>query len=170
MLMGGFVAEEEIFSDVSTGASNDLKEASQLSRRLVMKYGMSALGPITFGKAEEMHFLGKEMMMERDYSEEVAAKIDGEVNKFLTFAHEIAKKIVKTRKKVLDSWDGFIIPAPFARGVFVYGQPIEVSSRTDETGMESARLSLERALADATQRAEEMACRIPGAARSQRRV
>ncbi len=101
-LMGGYVAEKETFNDISTGASNDLKEASHLSRKLVMKYGMSDLGPITFGKGEELVFLGREMTVEKDYSEEVAAKIDGEVRKFITFAHEAAKRILKTRKKVLD--------------------------------------------------------------------
>ena len=62
-----------------------------------------------------------------------------------------------SRKKVLGSWDGFIVPAPFARGVFVYGQPIEVGKQTDESGMESARRSVESALADATVRAEAVA-------------
>ena len=73
-----------------------------------------------------------------------------------------------SRKKVLGSWDGFIVPAPFARAVFVYGQPIEVPQKIDETGMECARLSVERALTDATQRAEAEAEGAPGTAGRQR--
>ena len=61
MMMGGYASEKLIFGDVSTGASSDLKQASELARQLVMKYGMSDLGPITFGKNEEMLFLGRDI-------------------------------------------------------------------------------------------------------------
>ena len=101
-MMGGFVSEQEIFGDVSTGASNDLKEASDLARRLVTKYGMSEkLGPMTFGKSEELVFLGKEISAERNYSEQVAAEIDSEVSGFIKRAHELARKIIDSRKKAL---------------------------------------------------------------------
>jgi cell division protease FtsH len=103
IMMGGYTAEQIIFKDVSTGASNDLKEASHLSRALVTKFGMSDLGPMTFGKSEEMIFLGREIAVEKNYSEEVAAKIDNEVHKFIELAHSTAKKIIETRKKVLDA-------------------------------------------------------------------
>ncbi|HEY4475158.1 MAG TPA: ATP-dependent zinc metalloprotease FtsH [Candidatus Paceibacterota bacterium] len=103
IMMGGYTAEQAVFGDISTGASNDLKEASHLSRALVTKFGMSDLGPITFGKSEEMIFLGREIAVEKDYSEEIAAKIDKEVQKFIKLAHDTAKKIIETRKKVLDA-------------------------------------------------------------------
>ena len=103
IMMGGFAAEQMIFGDISTGASHDLKEASELSRKLVTKYGMSELGPITFGKSEEMIFLGREIAVEKNYSEEVAAKIDKEVQRFIALAHQTAKKILDTREKVLDA-------------------------------------------------------------------
>ncbi len=102
-LMAGYAAEHSTFGDVSTGASNDLKEASELSRRLVTKFGMSNLGPVTFGKAEEMIFLGREIAMEKNYSEKVAAEIDKEVHRFIDLAHATAKKIIEARKKVLDA-------------------------------------------------------------------
>ncbi len=103
-MMGGYASEQIIFKDLSTGASSDLKEASSLARRLVTKYGMSeAIGPITFGDNEESVFLGREISNERKYSEAVASQIDGEVSKFLNGAHELAKKIINTRKKVLDA-------------------------------------------------------------------
>jgi len=100
MMMGGFAAEELVFGDVSTGASNDLKEASELARRLVTKYGMSELGPMTFGKSEEMTFLGREMT-ERNYSEKVASEIDEQVHAFLMHAYETAQRILKVNKAAL---------------------------------------------------------------------
>jgi len=101
MMMGGYASEELVFGDVSTGASNDLKEASELARRLVTKYGMSDLGPMTFGKSEEMLFLGREISSERNYSEKVASEIDEQVHAFLMHAYETAQKILKTQKAAL---------------------------------------------------------------------
>ena len=103
IFLGGYTAEQEVFEDISTGASNDLKEASHLAKSLVTKYGMSDLGPMTFGKAEEMIFLGREIAVEKDYSEEVAAKIDKEVHKFIDLAHKTAQKIIGSRRKALDA-------------------------------------------------------------------
>ena len=103
-MMGGFASEKLTFKDISTGAASDLREASDLARRLVTKYGMSeSLGPMTFGKTEELIFLGREISTEKNYSEKVAADIDKEVSGFITRAHETAKKIIKTEKKALDA-------------------------------------------------------------------
>ncbi len=101
MMMGGYASEKLTFGDVSTGASNDLREASELARRLVTKYGMSDLGPVTFGKTEEMLFLGREISAEKNYSERVASEIDDQVKKFVAHAYEIAEKILKTHKSAL---------------------------------------------------------------------
>jgi cell division protease FtsH len=101
MMMGGYASEKLTFGDVSTGASNDLKEASDLARRLVTKYGMSALGPITFGKTDELIFLGREISTEKNYSEEVAAKIDAEVRNFINSALLTAQKVLKMHKNAL---------------------------------------------------------------------
>jgi cell division protease FtsH len=101
MMMGGYAAEELTFGDITTGASNDLKQASELARKLVTRYGMSALGPIAFGKAEEMVFLGREISAERNYSESVATKIDEEVQKLIVRAHESAKNVLGQHKKAL---------------------------------------------------------------------
>ncbi len=101
MMMGGYASEKLIFGDVSTGASNDLKQASDLARRLVTKYGMSNLGPMTFGKTEDMIFLGREISSERDYSEHVAAEIDKEVRGFIDHAYQIAEKILKGHRVAL---------------------------------------------------------------------
>jgi cell division protease FtsH len=102
VMVGGYAAEKIIFDDVSTGASNDLKEASEIARKLVTKYGMSEkLGPTTFGKNEELVFLGKEISAEKNYSEKVAAEIDEEVSGFMSRAYEAAKKIISSRRKAL---------------------------------------------------------------------
>ena len=101
MMMGGYVSEKLTFGDISTGASNDLKEASELARRMVVKYGMSDLGPIVFGKSEQMMFLGQEISNEKNYSERVASDIDEQVRKLLIHAHDIAEKILRAHKNAL---------------------------------------------------------------------
>ncbi len=102
VMMGGYASEQLTFGDLSTGASNDLKEASELARKLVTKYGMSeSLGPMTFGKTEEMIFLGREISTEKNYSERVAEKIDEEVKIFIERGYQSAKKILQTHKKAL---------------------------------------------------------------------
>ncbi|KKW46372.1 MAG: cell division protein FtsH [Candidatus Liptonbacteria bacterium RIFCSPLOWO2_01_FULL_56_20] len=103
IMMGGYASEKLTFSDVSTGASNDLKEASDLARRLVTRYGMSeSLGPVTFGKTEELIFLGREIATEKNYSEKIAAKIDDEVRNFIEHAYAVAEKILREHKKALE--------------------------------------------------------------------
>ncbi|OGY57699.1 MAG: cell division protein FtsH [Candidatus Colwellbacteria bacterium RIFCSPHIGHO2_02_FULL_45_17] len=102
MMMGGYVSEKIIFNDITTGASSDLKKASDLSRLLVMRYGMSEkFGPLAFGKSSEMIFLGKDMITEKDYSEGVAAEIDEEIKKFVNDAYKKAFSIIKSNKNVL---------------------------------------------------------------------
>ena len=103
VLMGGFLSEKMYLGDISTGASNDLKEASALARKLITQWGMSdKLGPITFGKTEEMIFLGREISTEKNYSEKIATEIDGEVKKVIDNAIKSAEKILKTQKAKLD--------------------------------------------------------------------
>lgn len=104
ILLGGYASEKIVFNELSTGASNDLKEVSELARRLVTRYGMSEkLGPITFGRAEEMVFLGREIAVEKDYSEEMAKEIDGEIKKFIDRGYQTAKKVIFAHRKALDA-------------------------------------------------------------------
>lgn len=103
-MIGGYASEQTVFGDLSTGASNDLKEASELARKLVTKYGMSEkLGPMTFGKNEELVFLGKEISHERNYSEQTALEIDAEVSGFIKQAYDTAKRIISGRRKALNA-------------------------------------------------------------------
>lgn len=101
VMLGGFVSEKLTFGDVSTGASNDLKEATEVARRLVTRYGMSDLGPQTFGKPDELMFMGRDFGSEKNYSEDTAQKIDGQVNTFIQNAYETATEILKKNKKAL---------------------------------------------------------------------
>jgi len=100
-LLGGYVSEKIIFGDVTTGASNDLERATEIARKLVTRYGMSALGPRTFGRKEELIFLGKEISEEKNYSETTAAKIDQEVSRFIENAFKTAEKIITEKKEIL---------------------------------------------------------------------
>jgi cell division protease FtsH len=108
-LLGGFVAEKLKFGETTTGASNDLRQASSLARRMVKEYGMSALGSIAFGEREELAFLGREFGEERNYSEEVAAKIDEEVSRFIKEAQEVAERTLIQRRKLLDKVSATLI-------------------------------------------------------------
>jgi len=101
-LLGGYCAEKLKFKEITTGAGNDLEKASFLARKLVKEYGMSSLGPVSFGEKEELIFLGKELGEQKNYSEEVAAKIDKEVIKFIEDAQKTADKILRKRRKLLD--------------------------------------------------------------------
>lgn len=100
-LLGGYCAEKLIFKEVSTGASNDLKRASDIARGLVKEYGMSSLGPIVFGKKEELKYLGMAFNEERNYSEKLAEQIDKEVEKAFKEARKKTEKILKTKKGLL---------------------------------------------------------------------
>ena len=100
--MGGYVAEQETFKEISTGASNDLQEATRLAKLMVTRYGMSEkLGPGTFGRDDDFVFLGREIGHAKDYSETVAAKIDEEISGFLKRGLEKAQKIISSHKVIL---------------------------------------------------------------------
>ena len=101
-LLGGRAAEEIVFGDITTGAANDLEQATKLARAMVTRYGMSEkLGPMTFGEKQELVFLGKEIGEQREYSEKVAQEIDEEVRGIIKEAYERAKEIlIKNRDKL----------------------------------------------------------------------
>ncbi|MEI7620221.1 MAG: ATP-dependent zinc metalloprotease FtsH [Candidatus Falkowbacteria bacterium] len=103
VLLAGHFAEKEIFGEVTTGATSDLRRATSLARRLITDFGMSdVLGPRTFGDKEEMIFLGREIHEQRDYSEKVAEKIDEEINSFISEAGRVAVGIIRDKKEYLE--------------------------------------------------------------------
>ncbi|HWY02186.1 MAG TPA: ATP-dependent zinc metalloprotease FtsH, partial [Candidatus Acidoferrum sp.] len=101
ILMGGRLAEELFLNQMSTGAGNDIERATEMARKMVCEWGMSDLGPLTFGKKEEQIFLGREISQHRDYSEDTAIKIDGEVRKLVNFGYETAKGILEGNRDTL---------------------------------------------------------------------
>jgi len=102
ILLGGYVAEELTFSDITTGAANDLQRANQLARKMVTEYGMSRrLGPVTFGRKEDLVFLGREIHEEKNYSERVASAIDEEVSGIITKCKKRAEEVLKKYKREL---------------------------------------------------------------------
>ena len=102
VLLAGFSAEKIKFKEVTTGAANDLKIATELARKLVTQYGMSSLGPMTFGEKEELVFLGREISEQRTYSEKVAAQIDKEVARFVNEAQKKAEAMLRKKKNLLE--------------------------------------------------------------------
>jgi cell division protease FtsH len=101
IMMGGRVAEEIFLHHMTTGAGNDIEQATELARRMVCDYGMSSLGPLTFGKREEQIFLGREIAQHRDYSEDTAIKIDQEIKKFVNEGYETARRTLSENRDVL---------------------------------------------------------------------
>jgi cell division protease FtsH len=96
ILMGGRVAEELVLNQITTGAGNDIERATDLARKMVCEWGMSdELGPLTFGKKDEEIFLGREIATRRDYSEEIALKIDSEVKRLVTENYERATRMLR---------------------------------------------------------------------------
>jgi cell division protease FtsH len=101
--LGGRVAEEITFGEMTTGAQHDLAEATKLARKMVTEYGMSEkLGPRTFGQRQELVFLGREISEQRDYSDKIAQEIDEEVHNIIQGAYNTAKRILTANKEKLN--------------------------------------------------------------------
>ena len=108
--MGGRAAEETVFDEVTTGAGNDLEQATNMARTMVTRYGMSEkLGPRTFGKREELVFLGKEISEQRDYSDSVAEQIDSEVHSLIDNAYQTAKSLLSKNRPKLAQVSQYLI-------------------------------------------------------------
>jgi cell division protease FtsH len=137
--LGGRVAEELVFNEMTSGASNDIEVATDLARKMVCEWGMSAvLGPLAFGKREEQIFLGREIASHQDYSEETAQQIDSEVRRIVTEQHERARQIlaenVDTLRRLSESLleyetlDGTEINTIIAGGVITREKPVKMPS------------------------------------------
>ncbi|HZS27088.1 MAG TPA: ATP-dependent zinc metalloprotease FtsH [Candidatus Angelobacter sp.] len=101
VMMGGRLAEEIFLNQMSTGAGNDIERATDMARKMVCEWGMSSLGPLTFGKKEEQIFLGREISQHRDFSEETAREIDSEVRRLVNTGYEKAKNIIVEHREAL---------------------------------------------------------------------
>ncbi len=101
ILMAGRIAEEKFMHHMTTGAGNDIERATDIARKMVCEWGMSELGPLSFGKKEEQIFLGREIAQHRDYSEETAIRIDEQVKKLVQGSYDTAKTILEERAEAL---------------------------------------------------------------------
>ncbi|HVT45484.1 MAG TPA: ATP-dependent zinc metalloprotease FtsH [Thermoanaerobaculia bacterium] len=102
VLMGGRVAEEIFLDEITTGAGNDIERATGLARKMVCEWGMSQLGPLSYGKKEEAIFLGREFAQHQDYSEATAREIDHEVKRIIDLAYKNAREIIESHRESLD--------------------------------------------------------------------
>ncbi|MBU1629534.1 cell division protein FtsH, partial [Patescibacteria group bacterium] len=103
MALGGYAAEKTFFGDITTGASNDMQNATRLARNMVTQWGMSdKLGPRIYGEREDMIFLGREIHENRDYSENVAVKIDEEIDRIMREGLDTALKIIDSNKAAIE--------------------------------------------------------------------
>ena len=108
--LGGYASEKVVFGELTTGSSDDIRRATLIARDLVTKYGMSEkVGPVTLGDPSELVFLGKELGVEKNYSEHVAKLVDSEVSNFMKNSFQRAEKILKKYRKVLDALAGKLI-------------------------------------------------------------
>ena len=102
--MGGRVAEEIVFGDITSGAENDIQRATQMARRMVTQWGMSdKLGTVTMGHKEELVFLGRDLGEQRNYSEEIAALIDEEIRNIINHGYQTAKAILTKQRSKMDA-------------------------------------------------------------------
>jgi cell division protease FtsH len=140
ILMGGRIAEETFLGNITTGASNDIEKATELSRAMVCEYGMSDLGPLTFGKKEEQIFLGREIAQHRDYSEETSIRIDSEVRKIVTEQYERARRIIDENRDTMVRLAEALLEHESLDGVqirrIVAGLPLEDSGQSTESGVQ----------------------------------
>jgi cell division protease FtsH len=103
VLLGGRVAEQLVFNEIATGAQNDLERATEIARRMICEFGMSdRLGPLTLGRRHGPIFLGRDIAEDRNYSEEVAAKIDQEIRQIIDQCYERATELISANRDKLD--------------------------------------------------------------------
>jgi cell division protease FtsH len=131
-LLGGRASEEIVFNDITSGAANDLERVTKLARKMVTQLGMSSdLGPLVYGKKDELIFLGKEFGEQRNYSEATAEKIDHEILKVVNDAYKQAKKIlIKYRKKLDEVANKLLEVETLSRKDFekIFPPPVEKNS------------------------------------------
>ncbi|MGD0976770.1 MAG: ATP-dependent zinc metalloprotease FtsH [Minisyncoccia bacterium] len=110
ILLAGYTAEQLKFNELTTGAANDLKVASELARKMVTQYGMSEkIGPVTFGEKEELVFLGKDLNTDHDYSEATANLIDSEISRLIENGHKKAKEVLTKKMEILERIAGVLM-------------------------------------------------------------
>ena len=149
---GGRVAEEVVFNRISTGASNDIKQATELAQQMVRTWGMSEeLGPLSYSKGEEQVFLGREIAQHRDYSEETARKIDAEITRLIKTGYETAKKVLEEHIDLLHGLAGLLLEKETVLGkeldemIRSLDPDIDLPERAEDEESPSAEVAVEEA-------------------------
>jgi cell division protease FtsH len=146
ILMGGRIAEDTFLGSITTGASNDIERATELARAMVCEYGMSEMGPLTFGKKEEQIFLGREIAQHRDFSEDTAIKIDEQVKKIVTAQYERAKSIIEENRDTMIRLAECLLERESLDGVeirrIVAGLPLDDQTSVSDSGSDQDRPQL----------------------------
>ena len=146
ILMGGRIAEDIFLGSITTGASNDIERATELARAMVCEYGMSEMGPLTFGKKEEQIFLGREIAQHRDFSEDTAIKIDQQVKKIVTAQFERAKAIIEENRDTMIRLAECLLERESLDGVeirrIVAGLPLDENPPAVDSGNDEDRPQL----------------------------
>ncbi|MGH2752637.1 MAG: ATP-dependent zinc metalloprotease FtsH [Actinomycetota bacterium] len=166
MLLGGRTAEEVVFNEPTTGASDDIQRCTRIAKSMVMQYGMSDLGPLALGETEGQPFLGRDYGHVKDYSDTVAAKIDDEVHRLVEEAHEEAREIVVKYRDKLDNLVARLLEKESVEKEEVAEIFGEVAKQSPADGTERARLRRkareeEDRAAAAAQDAEDARRRLP---------
>jgi len=137
ILMAGRIGEERFMHHMTTGAGNDIERATDLARKMVCEWGMSELGPLSFGKKEEQIFLGREIAQHRDYSEETAIRIDEQVKKLVQGAYDTSSQILEQRSEALISIAEALLEREILDGnevmQIVSGQPLPPKSKSKDS-------------------------------------
>ncbi len=140
ILMGGRAAEELFLEHMTTGAGNDIERATDMARKMVCEWGMSDLGPLTFGKKEEQIFLGREIAQHRDYSEDTAIKIDQEVRRLVDAAYKAAVDVLSGNRETLQRIAAALLEREVLDGneirMIIEGQELPVRAAPRDTGVQ----------------------------------
>jgi len=138
ILLGGRAAEELVLEDFTTGAGNDIERATDLSRKMVCDWGMSPMGPMSFGKKEEQIFLGRELAMHKDYSEETARRIDTEIGQIVSACYDTAKKILSENLQTLHHLSEELIKREVLNSedldAIISGRALPEQEKTEDSG------------------------------------
>ncbi|HEU5142192.1 MAG TPA: AAA family ATPase, partial [Solirubrobacterales bacterium] len=153
MTLGGRAAEEIVFGEITTGASNDLEKVTETAKQMVMRFGMSErLGPRVFGHDRGQPFLGREFSAEPDYSDEIAREIDDEIRRIVESAHQTAKDILNERRAELDRISNILLERETIDAeqfiALLDGKPVEEVFADDEDEAESVEPPAEPARPD----------------------
>jgi cell division protease FtsH len=137
ILMAGRIAEEIFLHQMTTGAGNDIERATEMAHKMVCEWGMSELGPLSFGKKDEQIFLGREIAQHRDYSEETAIKIDQQVRKLVEDGYNTAKNIIEERRDAMVRIAEALLEREVLDGSevldLINGKPLPQLSKTPQT-------------------------------------